>query len=101
MNVLMKTQAVLILMLFVQHTVAQNNSQNWPSADDVIGLTEQQLLEKYPQTTALDNSFDLLVSKHLHPYRIPSSHKLLRFGSAYLVFELKSGTVIAVHKIRG
>ncbi|WP_395373646.1 hypothetical protein [Marinicella sp. W31] len=97
----MKTQLLLILMLMAEFTLAQQAGQSWPSADEVIGLTEQQLLDKYPETKVLDRSFDLLVSKHLHPYRIPSSHKLLRWGSAYLVFELKSGTVIAIHKISG
>jgi len=97
----MKIQLLLFLILISHGLMAHEVAQTWPSADDVIGLSEQQLVEKYPETQALDRSFHLLVSKHLHPYRIPSSHKLLRWGSAYLVFELNGDKVIAIHRISG
>lgn len=72
-----------------------------PTAADVIGLTEAELRAKYPKMAEPDRSFDLLVSKNLHPYRLPATNKLLRFGRAYLVAELKDGRVIRLHHIRG
>ena len=72
-----------------------------PTATEVIGLTEADLRAKYPEMAALDRSFDLLVSKNLHPYHPPATNKLLRFGRAYLVAELKDGRVIALHHISG
>jgi len=72
-----------------------------PAAKDVVGLSEAELRAKYPQVTALDRSFELLVSKSLRPYRVPAEHKLLRFGRDYLVAELKDGRVIALHPVSG
>jgi hypothetical protein len=72
-----------------------------PIAKDVIGLTEAELRAKYPDVTELDRSFDLLVSKNLHPYKLPATNKLLRFGRNYLVAELKNGRVIALHRVHG
>jgi hypothetical protein len=69
-----------------------------PTATEVVGLTEANLRLKYPEVT---QSFGLLVSKHLHPYHPPLTHKLLRFGQAYLVAEIKGGTVIALHRVEG
>jgi hypothetical protein len=72
-----------------------------PTAKDVIGLTEAELRAKYPEVTELDRSFDLLVSKNLHPYHPPATIKLLRFGRDYLVAELKDGKVIVLHRVSG
>ncbi len=71
------------------------------TASDVIGLTEAELRAKYPEMADLDRSFDLLVSKNLHPYRVPPTNKLLQFGRAYVVAELKDGRVIALHHVSG
>jgi hypothetical protein len=75
--------------------------QTPPSVSQVIGLSETELRTRFPQLTELDNSFDLLVSKNLHPYHPPPGHKLLRFGSDYVVVELKDGKVIALHRVGG
>jgi hypothetical protein len=72
-----------------------------PSATEVIGLTEAELRAKYPEVAELDASFRNLVSKNLHPYHPPATHKLLRFGKDYLVAELKDGKVIALHRVSG
>lgn len=73
----------------------------YPSAKDVVGLTETDLHAKYPEFVKPDQSFDLLASKSLYPYKVPRSHVLLRFGKTYLVVEIKDGQVIALHQISG
>ena len=97
----MKKKIVLMTLLLNLNAFAQDSNRSGPSPEEVIGLSEQQLLKIYPESEVLDRSFHLLVTKHLHPYRIPSEHKLLRLGRAYVVFELKSDKVIAIHKISG
>lgn len=67
----------------------------------LIGLTEAELRAKHPEVVELDGSFSLLVSKNLHPYQPPPTHRFLRIGSSYRVAELKDGKVIAVHRVRG
>lgn len=70
-------------------------------AREVIGLTEAELRAKYPEVAEIDGGFATLVSKNLHPYNPPPTNKLLRFGSEYLVAELKDGRVIALHRVSG
>ena len=72
-----------------------------PTAYDVIGMTEAELYDKYPETVIPDGSFLLLISKNLHPYHLPSDHVFLQFGDTYTVFELKDGKVIALHQVSG
>lgn len=69
--------------------------------EDAVGLTETELYEKFPETRVPTSSFLNLVSKNMHPYHAPKTNKFLRLGSQYLVFELKCGKVIAVHKVSG
>ena len=80
---------------------AQVAKTTLPTATDVVGLTEAELRAKYPEVAELDKSFDLLVSKNLHPYHAQATNKFLRFGRAYLVAELKDGKVIALHRVSG
>jgi hypothetical protein len=94
---------VLLLAIAVSGLTGCKNSESIArlTQKDVIGLTEAELRTKYPQVAELDKSFDLLVSKHLHPYHPPKTNKLLRFGRDYLVVELKDGRVIALHTVSG
>jgi hypothetical protein len=84
-----------------QRASTYNATAATPVAEDIIGLTEAELRAKYPEVTELDRSFNLLVSKNLHPYHPPATNKLLRFGRDYLVAELKDGRVIALHRVSG
>jgi len=72
-----------------------------PTKDSVIGLTEAELYKIHPEVIVPTRSFLILVSKNLHPYHAPSDHVFLRYGQEYLVFELKDGKVIAIHRVSG
>ena len=67
----------------------------------VIGKSEQDLKEMFGRVNPVDGSFSILVSKNLHPYHPPDSHRLLRLDDTYTVFELKENKVIKVHRVSG
>lgn len=69
---------------------------------DAYGLTPTQISEYWKTpVNEMDRSFDLLVSKNLHPYQPPSENKLLRFGDSYLILEFADGRLIAIHHVSG
>lgn len=69
---------------------------------EAYGRSAEEISERWKTPVVpMDSSFDLLVSKNLHPYTLPPSHELLRFGSAYLVLEFAEGKLIAIHKVSG
>ena len=66
------------------------------------GLSELEIKQKWGKSlNPLDRSFDLLVSKNLHPYSPPETNKLLRWGESYIVLEFKEERCIAVHHVSG
>jgi hypothetical protein len=94
----------LVLAISAGGFTGCKHSSTWTNSltdKDVIGLPEAELRAKYPSVAELEGSFDLLVSKHLHPYHPATTNKLLRFGREYLVAELKNGKVIALHRVSG
>jgi len=66
-----------------------------------VGITMTGLRTQLPSVRSVSNSFLLLVSKGLAPYRIPPEHSFLRLGNAYVVFEIKDDRVLAVHRVSG
>lgn len=69
---------------------------------EAYGQSAEEISERWKTPVVpMDSSFDLLVSKNLHPYQLPPGHELLRFGSAYLVLEFADGKLIAIHKVHG
>jgi hypothetical protein len=91
----------ILSIILLSVVMAAYSESAIPSAEDVIGLSEKELYEKYPETNKPSGSFLILVSKNLHPYHAPSDHVFLRYGKAYLVFELNNGKVINLHKVHG
>ena len=89
--------SILILLFLISVSSHANDTLE----EDVIGLSNTELILKYPEVKAPSNSFALLISKMLHPLRIPREHALLRYGKKYIVFELKNDVVIAVHRVSG
>jgi hypothetical protein len=67
----------------------------------VLGKSEAELKKMFGRVDPVEGSFSLLVSKNLHPYRPPDTHRLLRLGDTYIVFELKDDKVIKVHRVSG
>jgi len=66
------------------------------------GLSESEIKRRWGKPlNPLDRSFDLLVSKNLHPYSPPETNKLLRWGDSYIVLEFKEERCIAVHHVSG
>ena len=66
------------------------------------GLTPGEIATRWAvELNALDPSFNLLVSKNLHPRNIPEAHRLLRVGTTYTVLEFQGERLIAVHKVSG
>jgi hypothetical protein len=85
------------------HRSVPNAAESFAEKDSyyrsAIGLTEERSRARYPELTALDPSFALMVSKNFpRNYR---SGKLLRFGKNRVVVEFKSGSAIAIHYIAG
>lgn len=87
------------LLLFLLIGCSHDNSP--PTKKNVIGLTQSELYEKYPETKTPTGSFSLLISKNLHPYNPPIDHVFLQYGDEYIVFELNEGKVIALHRVSG
>jgi len=96
----MKYSLFSILTLWFSISVS-SYADNTTLEKDVIGLSNAELVLKYPEVKVPSNSFALLISKMLYPLRIPKEHVLLRYGSKYIVFELKNDVVIAVHRVSG
>ncbi len=92
---------LITLIIFLSCSILVYAESKVPAERDVIGLSEKELYEKYPETTVPSGSFLILVSKNLHPYHAPSDHVFLRYGEQYWVFELKDGKVIALHRVSG
>lgn len=66
------------------------------------GLTPNQISEYWKTPVReMDRSFDLLVSKNLHPYQPPPENTLLRFGDSYLILEFAEGKLVAIHNVSG
>lgn len=73
-----------------------------PAEADVLGLTEAELVERWPEFARPDTSFDLLVSKTIDrmPHRPPDYH-VLRYGDTWLVVEIAGGVVVGLHHAHG
>ena len=92
---------ILPILLFLSVSISPFARGDAPMKEDVIGLSEKELYKIYPEVNIPSNSFLNLVSKNLHPYHAPSEHVFLRYGKEYVVFELKNGKVIAMHRVSG
>ncbi|MCP4323317.1 MAG: hypothetical protein GY787_16010 [Alteromonadales bacterium] len=91
----------LLLLLLLSVIISPFARSDAPSEEALIGLSENELYKIHPEVNVPSRSFLNLVSKNLHPYNAPRDHVFLRFGQEYLVFELKNGKVIAMHRVRG
>ena len=95
------TMKKLLLLLLLSVIISPFARSDIPTEEDVIGLSEKELYKIHPEVNIPSSSFLNLVSKNLHPYHAPRDHVFLRCGKKYLVFELKNGKVIAMHKVSG
>ena len=94
----MKKLPLLLLLSIMVSPFAKSEA---PMKETVMGLSEKELYEMYPEVNIPSNSFLNLVSKNLHPYHAPIENVFLRYGENYIVFELSNGKVITMHRVSG
>lgn len=81
---------------------AAGDGVNLVSIGEAVGMSKIEIETKWNKPLfTLDESFDLLVSKNLHPYTPPETNNFLRWGELYVVLEFKEERCIAVHRISG
>ncbi len=97
------SRALILCLMMAFFTIPSlaNERAKMAAYSELIGISESELRIKYPEVRELSNSFKLLLSKNLFPYQPPETHKFLRLGNQYIVFELKDDVIIKVHKVSG
>lgn len=91
-----------VLVVFSVSCPEKSGRSEIPTIEEARGLTADEIAERWQTPLVrMDGSFELLVSKNLHPYQPPPEHELLRFGETYVVLEFAEGKLIAIHRVSG